>query len=552
MEAAPRHFAYRAAEEVLRRFPSEKLYTVEAGVTPSGKIHLGNFIDIVLADSVMRALESMGVEAEGYLAVDSMDPFRQPPTFAPEGFQREADQYVGKPFERIPDPWDCHKSYAQHFVEPVEKSFEAYGVGLRIKWASELHRDRGYVNYLLEALRRAAEVVEILNEVKKEAGHAKLYPKGWIPYRPLCASCWRIDEVVKPIEVTEHLKVRYRCDYCSYEGEADPSKAEGKPPWRVDWPLRWLALSVHFEPLGKDHMASGSGYDTGCALAKRIFNREPPIPVFYDFVYFIKRENSAKVYAKFSKRKGVGLGIDEWLRYAPPEVLRFQFLKKDSSNIFEEALSHWDFEFEQIPSYVEEFDRFEEQVFNNPNPLLQQTYRLTMSDGVPARAPKRVSYYQLARVAAWMENLEDGLKMLERQGKLQGLEEWELVDVKKRLEMAWEWLKIVGYSAVLQDPAKALEAVKALKPEAVQAFVKAASEIVENRFTDVNECVRKAAEEFGLTGREERLHVYRVFYRSLLGEDSGPPLRRLISRPEVIELLKKIIEKLEINSASSL
>lgn len=544
MGAAPRHFAYRAAEEVLRRFPSEKLYTVEAGVTPSGKIHLGNFIDIVLADSVMRALESMGAEVEGYLAVDSMDPFRQPPTFAPEEFQREADRYVGKPLERIPDPWGCHESYARHFVEPVEESFEAYGVGLRIKWASELHMSESYISSLLETLKRAAQVVEVLNEVKKGAGHSKLYPKGWIPYRPLCAFCGRIDEAVKPLEVTGRLRIKYRCSHCGYEGEADPSKAEGKPPWRVDWPLRWLALNVHFEPLGKDHMASGSGYDTGCALIRRIFNREPPVPIFYDFVYFVKREGSAKVYSKFSKRKGVGLGIDEWLRYAPPEVLRFQFLKKDLSNIFNEALSHWDFEFEQVPSYVEEFDRFEEQVFSNPNPLLQQTYRLVMPGEVPARAPRRVSYYQLARVAAWMESVEDGLNMLKKQGKLQGLEDWELADVRRRLEMAREWLKVVGYGAVLQDPAKALEALKALEPKAVQAFAKAASEIVGNRFTDVNECVRKAAEEFGLTGREGRLCVYRAFYRSLLGEESGPPLRRLVSRPEVIELLKKILENL--------
>jgi len=540
MSKISKHFAYRAAEEVVKRFPSKQLYVVEAGVTPSGKIHLGNFIDMVVADAVARVLCGTGFEVKGYLAVDSMDPFRQPPTFAPESFKREAESYVGQPFEAIPDPWGCHASYAEHFVKPVEESFQAYGLGLEIVWASKLHRSEVYVKPLLQVFARTREVTRILNEVKQRAGHTRLYPEGWIPYRPRCAGCGRIDEAVKPLSV-EGSVVRYRCGACGHEGVADAVKGEGKPPWRVDWPLRWVALDVHFEPLGKDHMASGSGYDTGSALVRRFFGREPPVPVFYDFVYWVDSSNASRRLEKFSKRKGTGLGVDEWLRYAPPEVLRFQVLKREVGDIFSEALSHWEFDLLQIPAYVEEFDRFEELAFSGGEPAWQ-LYALSLPGSPPARKPKRVPYYQLARIAAWMESPEDGLRMLKRQGKLEGMEEWEVEDVKRRLMMARNWLEVAGYGFLLRNAEEAVKALQSLDARVVEAFAEASKALLNG--ADPGEAVSKAAEARGLAGREGRLQVYKAFYLALLGEESGPPLRRLAVRPEVREALQRILVSL--------
>ncbi|RLF06728.1 MAG: lysine--tRNA ligase [Thermoprotei archaeon] len=549
MPATRRHFAYRAAEEVVKRFPGESRYVVEAGVTPSGKIHLGNFIDMVLADAVLKALGDIGYDAEGYLIVDSMDPFRQPPSFAPDEFKREAESFIGRPFEALPDPWGCHGNYAEHFVRPVEESFEAYGIALKVKWAGEVHRDENYLNLLIKVLNEREAVRRVLNDVRRRAGHSTLYPEGWIPYRPLCSSCGRIDEAVKPLEVLRGGKVRYKCTACGHEGVADVRRGEGKPPWRVDWPLRWLALNVHFEPLGKDHMASGSGYDTGCALVRDLFKREPPVPVFYDFVYWVENRDGRKVYLKFSKRRGVGLGVDEWLKYAPPEVLRFQILKRDVDDIYREALSHWYFDFRQIPSYVEEFDKFEENYFKGEGgELTKELYRLSLPRPPPPRRPRRVSYYQLVRIAAWMRDAEDGLDMLRKQSKLRGMEEWEVAEVKKRLEMARNWLREVGYAAVLQDLDHALGELQRFEEEVVRAFIEVSRRILKGCDpSQVSGIVREVAESLGLRGRRGRLQVYRAFYRVLLGEDSGPPLRRLVSRPEVRDLLSKIVARLSVS-----
>jgi len=538
---AHRHFAYRAASEVAKRFPGEEVYTVEAGVTPSGKIHLGNFIDIVVTDSVLKALRELGLNAAGFLVVDSRDPFRQPPTFAPEEFRRRSREYEGVPFENIPDPWGCHGSYAHHFVEPVEESFEEYGVEIRVKWAGEIHRDERFVKLALSVLRQREAVRRIINDVRRRAGHKSLYGEDWLPYRPLCSNCGRIDEAVRPVELVGDGLVAYKCHHCGNEGVADVRRAEGKPPWRIDWPLRWVVLDVKFEPLGKDHMASGSGYDTGCALVRGFFKREPPVPLYYDFVYWMEDGRLEK----FSKRKGVGLGIDEWLRYAPPEVLRYQVLRREVRDLFREALSHWYFDFRQIPRYVEEFDKLEEEYFSaDRGAWLEDTYRLSVAGRVPPRKPARIPYYQLAKVAAWMNDVEDGLRMLERQGKLRGLDSWELEDVRRRLVMARNWLERAGLSAILSDVETAVSRIEGLDASLRRAFLEAAKRILGGD-GDASQAVREAAEAMGFKTRDQRLLVYRAFYIALLGQEEGPPLTRILSRRDARVHLQNIVEALE-------
>ena len=543
-----KHFAFRAANEVLRRFPRETKYTVEAGVTPSGKIHLGNFNDVVIADAVLRALRNMGYEARGFLIVDSRDPFRKPPIFAPEDFKREARKYVGKPFVNIPDPWGCHENYALHFVEPVENKLSDYGVDIEVKWAKEIHSDPSFIKALLSIIERREKVRELLNEIRRKAGHKSLYDEKWIPYRPLCEKCGRIDEKVVPIKV-EGSKIYYRCEWCGHTGIAEVHKAEGKPPWRIDWPLRWYVLKVNFEPLGKDHMASGSGYDTGAALIEKFFLRKPPVPVFYDFVYWVEWRGNAKEYRKFSKREGIGLGVDEWIEIAPPEVLRFLILKRDISDIYSEALSHWEFDIRMIPQYVQEFDRFEEQYFSiakndeeEGRLLIKDMYMLSVIDKPPKRKPKRLNYWQAVRVAAWMINLKDGMEMLRRQGKLTGLSEDEIRDAEKRLRMAYNWLLRVGYSVVfpsINEFKLRLKSLNSIEKKAVMEILKGIKEGNINE-TNVGEEVKRVAKELGLSDRKGRLRIYRALYRLLFNEESGPPLKRLIVRKEFKEYLAKV------------
>jgi len=547
-----RHFAYRAAEEVIKKFPNKDVYIVEAGATPSGKIHLGNFNDVIISDAVLKALKDLGYSSDGFLVIDSRDPFRQPPIFAPKEFIRESESYVGRPFIEIPDPWGCHENYAEHFVDPVQKNMEKYGVEIGIKWAQEIHSNIVFIKLLLRLIDNRDKVIEIYNDVRRRAGHTNLYPRNWIPFRPQCSKCGRIDESVEIIGLVDKYRVKYRCKSCGNMDIANIERMEGKPPWRIDWPLRWVALNIAFEPLGKDHMASGSGYEMGCNLLRKFFEREPPVPVFYDFVYWVERGDEKRV-LKFSKRRGIGLGVDEWLKYAPPEVLRFYILRRDVSDIYSEALSHWDFDITQIPQYVQSFDKFEETYFNIvekaidqvKNQVIVDTYLLSVVRK-PKKRIRRISYWQLARIAVWMIDIDDGMRMLRRQGKLKDLSEEELIDVRNRLNMALNWTKIVGLKAVLPSIDKLKEIFKQISGEEKLIFKTFLEAVVSGKLSEnnVQEYMLKFAETMGYKTRKERLKIYQTIYKILLGEESGPPLRRMLSKREFRKYLEAIYTKL--------
>ena len=51
-------------------------------------------------------------------------------------------------------------------------------------------------------------------------------------------------------------------------GQSDVTKGDGKLPWRIDWPAKWVWRGITMEPFGKDHGAAGGSYDTGKEILK--------------------------------------------------------------------------------------------------------------------------------------------------------------------------------------------------------------------------------------------------------------------------------------------
>ena len=531
---------------ILERFPNVKTYVCASGVTPSGKIHLGNFIDLCLADAVKRVLIDEGYNAKHVFVIDSHDPFREPPIFAPKDFIARADEFKGIPFSQIPDPWGCHESFAKHFVAPVVEHMRDYGMNFEVVWGEDLHRDPRYVNVLAKVLEGSERVREILNDVRRRAGHRKLYPEGWIPYRPQCENCGIIDERVKALRY-ERFKVEYKCEKCGFEGEVDVRSGRGKPPWRVDWAIRWIALNVHFEPLGKDHMASGSSYDTARALLRRFFNRLEPVSIFYDFVYL----RSDGRYLKFSKRKGIGLGVDEWLKYAPPEVLRFMILRKDVKDISCEAISHWFFDPKEIPRYVEDFDMWERMYFNlgkvpeKQRERVKLTYILSITGEVPRFKPSRIPYLTAAIIAQRAKgNVDEAIRILQRIKILpQKLSELEYRDACRRLTMALNWVRDYGREYSLLSDKVPEEALKLSDKE--YSILRELLSVLESG-TVRGENIKGYVRELAIKVYGNRKYVRRAFqavYLAVSGKPYGPPLDKLIFEMLGLELACRRIRK---------
>ncbi len=551
------HFIYRAADEVIKVFPNEDLYVAEAGFTPSGKIHLGNFNDLCITYALIQVLEFWGYKGRAIVAIDSRDPFRQAPIFAPEEFKKKESELRGLPFDEIEDPWGCHENFAEHFIAPVIESFKDYGLKIDAIRAHEIHSDPKYIELLKTVLLEREIVRDIINEVRKRAGHKNLYPPNWIPYRPKCANCGRMDEEVIPLNVSDDGRyIRYKCNHCGHEGEAYIKRAEGKPPFRIDWPLRWMLFGVHFEPMGKDLMASGSSYDTGKALMENFFKRKAPLSVFYDFIYWIPPEDASReTKLKFSKRRGIGFGMKEWLKYAPPEVLKYIILRRQIENIYQESLKHIDFSSLDIPSYVEAYDRLEAKFYDLiegnlslPKPDVDRiyaTYILSQVDigKLHPRKPHRISYNVMIDAALWMDDVDDGLRMLARMRQLpKNLTDRELKDIRERLIRVWNWVKEF-YRPSFPDLESVVDKLSINQLRALVSFLERALiiDINEVRMDILREIVKEVATELGLKPKE----IYQSLYLVTLNQIEGPPIVRLFKKEFVRDHLNKVLNILK-------
>ena len=109
-----------------------------------------------------------------------------------------------------------------------------------------------------------------------------------------------------------------------------------KLQWKADWAMRWHALDVDYEMSGKDLIDSVKLSGRVC----QVLGSRPPVGFTYEL--FLDEQHQ-----KISKSKGNGLGVEDWLAYAPPESLA-QFMYNQpgrAKRLF----------FDVIPRAVDEF-----------------------------------------------------------------------------------------------------------------------------------------------------------------------------------------------------
>ncbi|MFB6265496.1 MAG: lysine--tRNA ligase, partial [Candidatus Nanohaloarchaea archaeon] len=260
----------------------------------------------------------------------------------------------------------------------------------------------------------------------------------WYPLRVYCRSCGK--DFTEVTGYDGDYTVTYRCEECGEEFELDFSEeGQVKPPWRVDWPMRWKYEGVDFEPGGKDHSASGSSRDTGKELVEAIYDRKAPVYQMYEFVNLKGREG------KMSSSSGEVMTPGEMLDIYTPPVLRFLFAETKPTRDFDIALDA------DIVTVYDKFDRIEDAYFN-PGTLdnerkrehWKRVYELSIVE-VPEGQPVRVEFDHAAFVAQTVPREDwgsEGLEKLRETGHVpEELSQEDRGRVLARLEHALNWAR---------------------------------------------------------------------------------------------------------------
>lgn len=313
--------------------------------TPSGTVHVGSLRGPVLVDVIARALRARGVETRYLYGIDDMDPMDAQALLTPDAVERE----MGRPLAHIPDQEaDGHASYARHHAERFVATFERLGIRPdRYYWMSELYAEGAVDPYIRLALDRA----ELVRDIYRRVANVR-HPDDWHPVSVVCERCGKVGTTI--VTAWDGERVRYECrpnlvawaKGCGMSGWTSPFGGRAKLPWNLEWAAQWSIFGVTIEPCGKDLSTAGGSRDRSDAIAREVFEREPPLNVPYEFVNLGGR--------KMSTSRGRGAAAHEIAEVVPPEQLRFLFIRPRPNQAIEFDPDGTD----AIPRLFDEFDRF--------------------------------------------------------------------------------------------------------------------------------------------------------------------------------------------------
>jgi lysyl-tRNA synthetase class 1 len=331
------------ADELARSVSGPQV--VNDSKTPSGTVHVGSLRGPVILDVIVRALRANGIDTTYLYGVDDMDPMDAQALLSADA----VDQEMGRPLAKIADPaGDGHGSYARHFAGLFIDTFAGLGIRPdRYYWMSERYAAGDLDPYVRLALDRA----DVIRDVYRRVANVR-HPETWHPLSVVCENCGRVGTTIVTKWDGERVYYECRADLvkwargCGHSGWVSPFGGRAKLPWNVEWAAQWSLFGVTIEPNGKDLSTAGGSRDRSDAIARDVFEREPPLNVPYEFLNIGGR--------KMSTSKGYGAAAHEIADVVPVEQLRFLFLRPRPNQAIEFDPSGTD----AIPRLFDEFDRF--------------------------------------------------------------------------------------------------------------------------------------------------------------------------------------------------
>jgi lysyl-tRNA synthetase, class I len=360
------------ADELAQRVRDSGPQVVNDSKTPSGTVHVGSLRGPVILDAITRALRASGIETTLLYGVDDLDPMDAQALLTPDAVDHE----MGRPLAHVPDQVDdVHESYARHHAQTFIDTFAGLGIHPdRYYWMSEHYSAGDMDPYIRTALDKAALVRDIYKRVANVQHTA-----SWHPVSVICQNCGKVGTTI--VTEWDGDRVRYECrpslvtwaTGCGESGWISPFGGNAKLPWNLEWAAQWSLFGVTIEPNGKDLATAGGSRDRSDAIAREVFEREPPLNIPYEFLNVGGR--------KMSTSKGRGAAAHTIAEVVPAEQLRFLFLRPRPNHAIDFDPEGTD----QIPRLFDEFDKFAaatagREVRGDLPPGFEATFRYSLVD----------------------------------------------------------------------------------------------------------------------------------------------------------------------------
>jgi lysyl-tRNA synthetase class 1 len=557
----PHDWVTRAADDAIRHHEETGAtgpVTCSSGISPSGPIHLGNLREFLMPHFVADELRRRGVPVRHLHVWDDYDRFRR----VPAGVDASWAEHVGRPYTAVPDPWQCHATWSDHFKEPIVSALHALGVDMEEVSQTERYRSGVYRDEVLRAVGRRHEIDKVLGRYRTrptvpepsvapdQAGdHAAQEAEamagsvahddegdsgagaagvGYFPFKPYCRDCGRDTTTVTAYD-DDTTALAYTCSVCDYHGSTDLAvHNEGKLVWKVDWPMRWAFEHVDFEPAGMDHATPGSSFTVGHELVESVWQYPRPAWFGYGFVGFAGMQ-------KMSSSAGGAPTAADALRVLEPGILRWLYVRRQPRQTFDidfgpEVVRLYD-EWDALGRKAADSKRRDVQV------LAYERAASTRTAGRLATPEVVVPFRMLASVA---DVTAGSREQISRIIETLGHRHDSVDQLEPRLShaMAWteEFVPASERTTVRAEPdAAAIEALSGREREWVSLLLQGLQGEVElERVTSLVYGVPKLARGMSLEDpptdevKADQKEFFRLLYHLLVDAERGPRLPTLI------------------------
>ncbi|HSB46723.1 MAG TPA: lysine--tRNA ligase [Candidatus Bilamarchaeum sp.] len=313
-----KHWSEWLAERVISE--KKEPYVITSGITTSGPAHLGTLCEFLFPDSIRKQLEKEGRKVTFFFLADILDAFDSVP-LAMEQYSAVLEPHLGKPLCDVPDPTGKAGSFGDHFLDEVRGLMSKFGVKATVVRVSDLYAEGKFDEWARFYLKNEPEARRIVEETS-----GKQEKKDWSPIMPICEKCGKIATTRVLSQDGENYE--YSCDKdvkytkgCGHRGKGKISGHRYKITWRLHWPAWKQIFHTSIEGAGMDHHTKGGSEDTCHAITRDLMKADYHIPFKYGFILFQGK--------KYSKSKGIGMGVSDLVKLVPSEIIKYILIKPD-------------------------------------------------------------------------------------------------------------------------------------------------------------------------------------------------------------------------------
>lgn len=283
------------------------------GYGPSGLPHIGTFAEVYRTVMVIKAFKVMNpsIKCSLYVFSDDSDGLRKIPDNIPN--KEMLKNYIGVSLRSVPDPFEIEESYGMYMNKKLCSFLDAFGFEYEFKSSVDCYKSGIYNEMILKILENYDDIVDIVLPIIGEERS-----KTYSPFLPICSKTKKVLQVAINKIDKQKGTIFY---FDENENEIETSVIDGncKLQWRADWGMRWAAFDINYEMHGKDLQSSAA---IGEKICRKIGCTPPNL---FRYELFLDEEGK-----KISKSKGNGIGMEEWMKYAPIEGLKM-YLSNDPS-----------------------------------------------------------------------------------------------------------------------------------------------------------------------------------------------------------------------------